>query len=241
MLVGIVRAADLLLEAGMRVTQLLLGAFEQRVRPGLVDQPVLDQPARVELARAGLLEDLLRHQRLRVRRLVPFAVAEAAVADEVDEDVVAELVPVRHRQSDRRDRSLGVVGVDVDDRDVEALGQIAGVARGSAFHRIGGEADLVVGDDVERAARGVPLEVLEVEGLRDDPLAGEGCVAVDQDRQRHVRVVDPGSRAAVGLLRAGASLDDGVDGLEMARVRRERDLRLALGRAADAAARRGGT
>jgi hypothetical protein len=48
-------------------------------------------------------------------------VAEAAVADEVDHEVVAELRAVGQRQRDGAQRRLGIVGVDVDDRDVEPL------------------------------------------------------------------------------------------------------------------------
>ena len=50
------------------------------------------------------------------------------------------------------DRRLGIVGVDVDDRDVEALREVARVARRAALGGIGREADLVVRDQVQRAA-----------------------------------------------------------------------------------------
>ena len=53
---------------------------------------------------------------------------------------------------DRRERRLGVVGVDVDDRHVEALREVARVARRASVVGIGREADLVVRDHVQRAA-----------------------------------------------------------------------------------------
>ncbi|HZC74875.1 MAG TPA: hypothetical protein VE220_02780, partial [Gaiellaceae bacterium] len=68
----------------------------------------------------------------------------------------------------------------MDDRDVEALGEVARVAGRAAAFRIGREADLVVGDQVERAARRVAGERLEIERLGDASLAGERRVAVDQ-------------------------------------------------------------
>ena len=125
------------------------------------------------------------------------------------------------------ERGLGIVGVHVDDRDVEALREVARVARRAPFHRVGREPDLVVRDHVQRAAGRVAVDRVEVERLRDDALPGERGVAVDEDRQRDRRVVDPGARRAVGLLGARETLDHGVDGLEVARVRRERDLDLA--------------
>ncbi len=98
-----------------------------------------------------MLLDPLVHQGLGVARLVALVVAEAPVPDEVDDDVVMESLTESHRQPSRGDRGLGVVSVHVDDRPVEALGQVGGVARRATFTGIGGEADLVVGDDVQGA------------------------------------------------------------------------------------------
>lgn len=41
---------------------------------------------------------------------------------------------------------------------------------------------LVVDHHVDRAMRGVGRQLAEVEGLVHDPLTGEGCIAVYQDR-----------------------------------------------------------
>ena len=73
------------------------------------------------------------------------------------------------------------------------------------------------------AAGRVARERLEVERLGDAALAGERRVAVDEDRQGDARVVIALARRAVGLLRAGPPLDDGIDRLEVARVGDERD------------------
>ena len=55
-----------------------------------------------------------------------------------------------------------------------------GVERDSSGQR--GEADLVVDDEVDRAAGGVAVELREVQRLGDHALSGERRVAVDQDR-----------------------------------------------------------
>ena len=68
------------------------------------------------------------------------------------------------------------------------------------------------------AAGGVAVERLEVERLGHHALAREGGVAVDQERQRAAREVLGLRLVALGLLRAGAALDDRVDELEVARV-----------------------
>ena len=126
----------------------------------LRDDALLDEPRRELLAHGRVLGDRRGHQRLRVRRLVLLVVTVAPVADEVDDDVVPEAAPEREREPDRRDRSLRVVGVDMDDRHVEALREVARVARRAPVARIGREADLVVRDQVERAAGRVAREAL---------------------------------------------------------------------------------
>src|SRR5205823_71342 len=110
--------------------------------------------------------------------------------------------------------------------------EVARVAGRASVLRIGREADLIVRDQVERAAGGVAREALEVQRLRDLALPGERGVAVDQHRQRDARVVVALAGRAVGLLGAGAALDDRVDRLQMARVRRERDRDLPRARRA---------
>ena len=61
----------------------------------------------------------------------------------------------------------------------------------------GREAELVVDDQVDRAADSVAGDVAHVEALGDDALAGERGVAVHQDRQHRV-----GARAVDQVLRA---------------------------------------
>ena len=178
--------------------------------------------------------DLLDHQRLGVRGLVLLVVTEAPVTDEVDHDVLREPAPIRHREPHGGDRSLRVVGVDVHDRHVESLCEVGRVPGRASLTRIGREPDLIVRDQVQGAAGRVALEILEVEGLCDDALAREGCVAVQEHRQRDRRIVRAVLRRAVGLLGAGAALDDGVDRLEMARVRHEAHADLAVLRRAGA-------
>jgi hypothetical protein len=69
------------------------------------------------------------HERLREGRLVAFVVAEATIADEIDQEVEPEARPILPCQPggfQTRDR---IIGVDVDDRNLEAARQAARVAR----------------------------------------------------------------------------------------------------------------
>ena len=64
------------------------------------------------------------HERLRVRRLVALVVAVTAVADQVDDHVLAEFSRYNMRQPAAVEARLRVVRVDVEDRNVEALGLV---------------------------------------------------------------------------------------------------------------------
>ena len=80
-------------------------------------------------------------------------------------------------------------------------------------------ADLVVDDDVD-GATGRNAQLRQVQRLGDHALAGERRVAVQEQRQDGVLAgeVEP------VLLGPDDALEDGVDRLEVGRVRREVDL-----------------
>ena len=218
------------LEVLVRRPQLGQHAVDQRSSLLRCDDTLGGEPGGVLLAHGRLAVDPLDQQRLGIRRLVLLLMAVPAVADQVDHEVLAELAPVRSGEPDRAQRSFGVVGVHVDDRDVEALGQVARVPGRATLFRVGREADLVVGDQVQRPARRIALEAVHVQCLRNDTLRWERRVTVDQHGQRDRRVVKTRSGRAVGLLRARPAFDDRVDGLEVARVRNDRDLDLTRSR-----------
>ena len=84
----------------------------------------------------------------------------------------------------------------------------------------GGELDLVVDDDVDRAAGAVAPQLRQVERLGDHALAGERGVTVDQDWQ-HRELLATVENVLFG---PGDALEHRVDGLQVAGVGRQRDL-----------------
>ena len=199
--------------------QLLLVVLEDLL--GLLDRDVAttDERLGVELADRALLLDEVVHERLGVRRVVALVVTAPAVADEVDDDVLVERLAVLEGQPGDPDARLGVVAVDVEDRRLDHPRHVGAVERRARRRRRGGEADLVVDDDVDRAAGAVAAQLREVERLGDHALAGEGRVAVDEQRQHR----ELGAAVEHVLLGAGDALEDRVDGLEVRRVRRDGD------------------
>ena len=211
----------------MRALQLLEDFPFECVGLLAADDLHLHKLLRVELAHGRMFRDRRRKQRLRVRGLVLLVMPVPAIADEIDHDVVSEAASVCEREPDRGERGLRIVGVHMNDRDVEPFGEVARIPRRASVGRVGGEADLVVRDQVQGATGGVTGQALEVKGLGDFALTRERRVAVDEDRQRHGRVVVTLPRRAVGLLGARSSLDNRIDRLEMARIRCERHRNLA--------------
>ena len=101
----------------------------------------------------------------------------------IDDDVVAELLAEVEGEAHGARTGLGVVAVHVEDRGLDHLGHVGRVVRRPRGLRRGREPDLVVDDEVDGAARAVAREPGEVERLGDDTLAGEGGVAVQEDRE----------------------------------------------------------
>ena len=191
---------------------------------------VLEQLLDVDVNLGDLLLDALVHEGLSERRLVSLVVAVLSVADKVNNNVVLELgAPVSGQLAHVVD-SLNIVGVDVEDGGVDGLGNIGTVGGGTSETGVGGETNLVVDDEVDRAASGEGGQRVETKTLVDDTLGSKCSVTV----QEHAH------GGAVGLLivvvvldGAGLAQDDGVLGLQMRRVGDERQL--------DALSRRRGT
>ena len=134
----------------------------------------------VEGRDAGMLRDDLVHAGVREGRLIRLVVPVPAEAEDVQDAVLAEALAELKRQVGHVDEGLRIVAVDVEDGHREHLGDVRREVRGTRRSRRGGEADLVVDDDVDGPAGRIALEVREIESLRDDALAGEGGVPVQQ-------------------------------------------------------------
>src|SRR5690606_41599353 len=99
----------------------------------------------------------------------------------------------------------------VEDRRADHLRHVGAVLGRTRVLRRGGEADLVVDDDVHGAAGAVAAQQREVEGLRDDALTGERSVAVQEQGQDGEAVL---ALAEDVLLGADEALEHRVDRLD---------------------------
>ncbi len=160
------------------------------------------------------------HQRLGKRRLVALVVAEAPVAEHVDDHRLVELLPELGRDLGGVDHRFGIVAVGVEDRRLDHLGDVGGVGRGAGEARIGGEADLVVDDEVDRAGGAMAAQPGKAEALRHHALTGEGGVAMDEKRHDAGPLVErhdlgAGVVGVLVLLRSRLAQHHRVDDLEM--------------------------
>lgn len=161
---------------------------------------------------------------LGVGGFIGFVVAVFSVAVHVDEDVFVEFLAVFEGEFHGHNDGEGVIAVDVEDGGFEHFGDIGAVDGGAGVFREGGEADLVIDDEVEGAAGAVAFEFGEVEGFCDDALSDDGGVAVDEDGEDFGAVDIDDVFGEEALAGAGFAFDDGVDGFEMAWVSGECDI-----------------
>ncbi len=176
--VVLLQVADLVehpLQLALVVAQRVLGLLHR-------DVAAADQRFGVGLADTALGVDDVVHVRLGHRRVVALVVPAPAVAQHVDDDVLLELLPEVHGQPGHPDARLGIVAVDVEDRRADHFRDVGAVLRGPGVARRGGEPDLVVDDDVDRAAGAVPAQQRQVQRLGHHALSGERGVAVQHQR-----------------------------------------------------------
>ena len=183
---------------------------------GSADHLLFDQLFDVALTGGRQGADAGVHQRLGLHRLLGLIMPPAAVADDVDDHILAEPHTVVGGQLGDEHHRLGVIAVDVEDGRLDDLGDLGAILRrAGVITAVGGEADLVVDDDVDRAAGLEAPGLGHLEGLHDHPLAGEGGVAVDQDGRYEIAgvVTSPILAGAHGTLDHGAD-DFQVGGIE---------------------------
>lgn len=173
----------------------------------------------IDLWLVGL--NALVHQWLGERWLISLVVAVLSVADQVDNDIRAELrAPIGSKLADKVN-SLNIISVNVEHWGVNGLGDIGAVGGRASKTWVSGETDLVVHDDVDSSAGRVGWKSVETEALVDDTLGGESSISVEKDAHGGVVAL---LVVVVVLDGAGLSKNDWVLGLQMRWVSNQRKL-----------------
>ncbi len=149
--------------------------------------------------------------------------AVPAVANDVQDNIGAELHAELRRHPGAEDDCLRIVAVYVQDRRLNRFRHVGAVQPGIGVRRHCREPDLVIHDDVDGATGAVPDQLAHRQRLVNQALAGECGVAVHQNAHnrppaRIARLILPGSDLAY---------DDRINRFQMRRVWLQRQMYLA--------------
>src|SRR5215213_2120898 len=104
-----------------------------------------------------------------------------AVSNQIDQEILPEFRAILDSEPCDTHTGVGMFGVHVDDRDFEALREVARVTRRSSIGRVGSEPDLIVGDDVKRSPNPIRPEPRHVERLGNYAFTRKRRVTVNRD------------------------------------------------------------
>ena len=153
-----------------------------------------NQTLGIEFKRRLVRADDFIHQRLREGRLVAFIVTEAAIAEHINHNGLMEPLTEFRGDFRRKHHRFRIIAVAMENRRLDHLRHIGRIGRGARIARIGGEADLVIDDEVDRAAGAMAFQARQTQTFRHYALTRKGGIAMDQ--QRH----DGGAFALVLML-----------------------------------------
>jgi hypothetical protein len=135
----------------------------------------------------------------------------AAIAPQIDRHVLLELLAELGGEPRHVHDRFRVVAIDVEDRRLDAARAVGRVGRRARIRRAGSEADLVVDDQVDRAAGAKAAQLGHLQALVHDALAGERRIAVQQE-SHDARALGV---AFLGLLGADFAEHDRIDRLQV--------------------------
>ena len=124
----------------------------------IVNDSFIQQLLLIYLPHIRMLSYQLIHQWLREHRLIQLIMSQPPVPDDVNDDFMVEFLAELGCYLAGDDDVVDAVCVDVEDGGVDAFAEVGGVLAGAGVDGAGGEADLVVGDDVDCAAGAVTIE-----------------------------------------------------------------------------------
>ena len=174
-------------------------------------------------SRGWMLGDRPRHVRLRKSRLVRLIMPVASVTDDVDDHITAKGLPEIERQLRGVDHLHRAITVHMNDGGLDHFGHVRAVVRTPRILGLRCEADLVVRDDVNRAASLIAGQLREVQDLSHQSLTSESRITMQKQGNDLLAVLCVPKRT---LTRTCHALDHRIHGFQMAWIRCQHDAHL---------------
>src|SRR5262249_47849169 len=137
----------------------------------------------VNLPQRRMVLDGFVKERLSNRGVIYFAVPVATIADQIDDNVGAKAIAILDSKSPDAHHGIDIFRIHMEDWDRLPTRDLRRESRGISFLRHRGEANKVVGDDVNRSADGVTSEIGKVQRLSNYALASKSRISVNQQWQ----------------------------------------------------------
>src|SRR5258708_270552 len=169
------------IQAFLQVTPEFLFHFLRQVF--CIRLPVLYQELRIDFPGIGMLIDQGIQMRLGEFRIVSFIMSVTAVANHGDEDIRIEFLPIAGSDFSAFHNSLCIISVDMQYRCMDGSGQGGTIIGAAGIVKIGGEADLVVDDEVHGTAGIIAFQVAHLQYFIYNALTRYGGIPVDQYRE----------------------------------------------------------
>lgn len=142
--------------------------------------------------------------------------SEFPVSDQIDDNVTLEFLSELSGELEGSLDILHAVRVDVENGCVDRLSDISRVDSRSGLARVGSETNLVIYNDVDRAADLVVRQRLHLELLENDALSCESRITVDYDRDNSFSVTFLATHCV--LLGSYSPHNNRVDRLQVTRI-----------------------
>ena len=112
-------------------------------------------------------------------RFITFVVSPSAECVKVDHDIPLEFLSKVHSQRNHLGNCFGIFAIDMENGDLQHLCDVGGVGCAASLSWLGGETNLIVDHDMQRATSLVTLKFAEVKGFLNHSLACKRCIAVN--------------------------------------------------------------
>ena len=107
--------------------------------------------------------------------------AVAAIADDIQHHIRAENHAEFGNQPRAEHHRFRVIAIHMQDRRLDGFRDIGAIEAGIGMYRHGGEADLVIGDNMHRSPGAIADQLAHGQGFINHALPGKGRIAMQQN------------------------------------------------------------